>query len=120
MEEEKKIEEKPKEEKPQEEKSQEERLKELTIIVFTSSGSEACKPALEEARRIADEEGAKVEEIDVSDSDFLEDVIEGGAVPSTCVVSKKKMECHVGYGPEYKQKLLEIMKRLRERIKSEQ
>ena len=116
MEEEKKIEEKPQEEKPQEEKP-----KKLKIIIFTSSKSEACKPALEEVTSIAEEEKVVAEEIDVGDLDFTKDMVEEGAgVPATCVVSGEKMECQIGYGPDYKQKLLEIMKRLRERIKSEQ
>lgn len=119
MEEEKKIEEKPKEEK-QEEKTPEERLKELKIIIFTSSESEDCKPALEEVKSIAEEEKVEVEEIDAKDLDFPKNVIkEGGAIPTTCVVSSAKMMCHVGFGPEYKQKLLELMKKLREGIKSE-
>jgi len=121
MEEEKKLEEKPEEEESQEEKPQEEKPKELKIIIFTSSGSEACKPALEEIKSVAEEEKVEVEEVDAEDLDFLKDIIkEGGAIPTTCVVSGAKMECHVGYGPEYKQKLLEIMKRLRERIRNEQ
>ena len=120
MEEEKKEEEKPREEEPQEEKP-DEKPKELKIIIFTSSKSEACKPALEEVKSIAEEEKVVVEEIDVGDLDFTKDMVEEGAgVPATCVVSGSKMECQIGYGPEYKQKLLEIMKKLRERIKSEQ
>ena len=107
------------EEKPEEEESQEERPKEkpkdLTIIVFTSSGSETCKLALEEVKRVAEEEGAGVEEIDVNDLDFSKDMITDGTVPIACVISGANMECHVGYGPEYKQKLIEIMRKLRER-----
>lgn len=119
MEDEKKIEEKPKEEKPQEEKTPEEKLKELKIIIFTSSENEDCKPALEEVKSIAEEEKVEVEEIDAKDLDFPKNVIkEGGAVPTTCVVSGAKMMCHIGFGPEYKQKLLDLMKKLRERIES--
>ena len=108
-----------KKEEPQEETP--EKPKKLKIIIFTSSKSEACKPALDEVKSIAEEEKVVVEEIDVADLDFTKDMVEESAgVPATCVVSGAKMECHIGFGPEYKQKLLEIMKRLRERIKSEQ
>ena len=110
-----------KEELQEEKPEEEERPTDLKIIIFTSSESEACKPALEEVKTIAEEEKVEVEEINATDLDFPKDIIkEGGGIPTTCVVSGSKMECQIGYGPEYKQKLLEIMRRLRERIKSEQ
>lgn len=99
---------------PQEEKP-EEKPKELTIIVFTSRESENCKLALEDAKRIAEEEGAGVEEIDIEDMEFSKDMIEG-TVPATCVASKGDMQCHVGFGDDYKQKLLELIKKLREQL----
>lgn len=104
----KKIDEKPAEDKP----------KNLKIIIFTSSDIESCKPAIDEVKRVAEGENVEVEEIDTKDLDFPKNVIEGGGVPTTCVISTGKIECHVGYGEDYKQKLLEMMKKLRERIKS--
>lgn len=118
MEDEKKIGEKPKEEEPLEEKPAEDKPKDLKIIIFTSSDIESCKPALDEVKRVAEEEKVEVEEIDTKGLEFPKDVIEGGGIPTTCVISKGEMKCHVGFGPKYKQKLLEMMKKLRERVKS--
>lgn len=100
-------------EEPRKEESQEEKPR---LILYTSKENEACKPAVEEAKRIADESNIELNELDVADLDFPKEAMgEHGGTPTTCVVSGSKLECFVGYGPDYKDNLLEIMKRLEAR-----
>ena len=86
------------------------------LIIYTSKENEACKPVLEEAKRVADESGIELHELDVADLDFPKEALgEHGGTPTTCVVSKGRMECFVGGGPDYREKLLEIMRKLGEK-----
>ena len=104
------------EEEPEEEPKGEAEEKPKLIIYVSKENEAECGPAVEEAKRIADESGLEMHELDVADLDFPKELLgERGGTPTTCVASGGSIQCFVGRDSSYKEKLLEIIKKIGER-----